>query len=298
MSHALMPDFCSFAIVLLRRFAVAMFILLAAAAADAAQNSASGQFSGSKLKLNIEDAYSFWAKGGAGGSDPVIRVAVSNSGLNAAFFDAWYDREYAIEKIIVDDQSKVVYFDFDADGKYRGLSYLFGSGDGCGYCYDTKVRSTVRVDGGRLKGKVAFPGRDGPLAFDIDFDVAVPAKIWGDALPRDGGDPGRAYLAYHKAIGAQDPKAVAAAMDAHGKEVIAKFQKQGKLKGFLEYRWNDIHYEMKNVSVVGGFVRGEQAIVFFDGNSKTIERMYGEAKMRREGGVWLVDDELLRVGAR
>ena len=55
---------------------------------------------------------------------------------------------------------------------------------------------------------------------------------------------------------------------------------------------------MKNVSIVGGFVRGEQAIVFFDGNSKTIERMYGEAKMRREGGVWLVDDELLRVGAR
>jgi hypothetical protein len=297
MLHALMPDFRSFAIVLLRRFAVAMFILLAAAAADAAEHSASGQFSGSKLKFNIEDAYGFWAKGGVGGDDPVIRVAVSNSGLDAEFFDGWYDRQYAIGQFIVDDENKVVYFDFNADGKYRGLSYYFGSGDGCGYCYDSKVRSTVRVEGGRLKGKLAFTASDDPVAFDIDFDVAVPSKVWGDALPRDGGDPGRAYLAYHKAIAAQDPKAVAAAVDAHGKEGIAKFQKQGKLKGFLEYRWDDVHHGMKNVSIVGGFVRGDRAIVLYDGSS-TIERMHGEAKMRREGGVWLFNNELLQVGSR
>ena len=43
-----------------------------------------------------------------------------------------------------DDESKVVTFEFDADGKYRGLSYYFGPGVGCGFCYDSKVGSTVR----------------------------------------------------------------------------------------------------------------------------------------------------------
>ncbi len=298
MLRALVPDFRWFAIVPLRRCAVMMFILLAATAADAAENSASGQFSSFKLKLNVADAYSFWAKGGVGGDDSVIRVAVSNSRLDAEFFDWWYDRQYAIGQFIVDEENKVVYFDFDADGRYRGLSYYFGSGDGCGYCYDSKVRSTVRVDGGRLRGKLAFKASDDRVAFDIDFDVAVPSKVWGDALPGDGGDPGRAYLAYHKAIAAEDPKSVAAAMDAHAKEVIAKFQKQGRLNEYLEYRWNDVHFGMKNVSIVGGFVRGDRAIVLVDGSSTTIERVHGEARMLREGGVWLVDSELLQVGSR
>lgn len=283
--------------VLLRCCAVALFVLLAAAA-DAAPNSASGEFSGFEVKLNIEGAYSYWAEGGVSGSEPVIRVVVSNSGLNAAFLDRWYDRQHAIEAIIVDDQNKVVYFDFDAGGRYRGLSYYFGSGYGCGYCYDSKVRSTVSAVGGRLKGKIAFKANDSPMAFDIDFDVAVPSKVWGDALPADGGAPGRAYLAYHKAIEAQDPKALAAAMDARSKALFAKYQKQGELQQNLEFRWEEIHYGMTSVSIIGGFVRGDWAIVLFDGSSTTINRMHGEATVRREGGVWLVDDELLQIGAR
>lgn len=291
------PDVYSLGRVLLRNFGGALLALVITTS-NAAGDPASGQFSGTRLKLDISGAYGFWAKGGTSGNDPVIRVAVSNSKINSPYMDGWYDRQNAISELIVDDEHKVAYFDFDADGKYRGLSFYFGSGDGCGYCYDSAVRSTVRVDAGRLKGKIAHKARDGAHAFDVDFDVAVPGKVWGNALPKDGGDPWRAYLAYHKALEAQDAKALAATMDARGKALLVQQQKDGNLKQDLEFRWSEMHFRMKRLSIVGGYVRDDVAVVLFDGGNPTIERVHGEARIRREGGVWLFEDELVQIGAR
>lgn len=275
---------------------LALAIAIAAPATVSAQASASGHFSGRAVKLPIAGAYSYW-DAASSGNGRVIKVVVSNAGFKPERIDAWYDRAAAIHDLFVDEQVKVVTIDFDADGKYRGYSYYFGSGDGCGYCYDSAVSSTVRAGNGRLKGKIAHASNES-ASFDIDFDVPIPDKVWGDALPRDGGEPGRAYRAYTKALEAGDVKALKAASTARGKVLVDKYEKNGEIKGYVDYRWDEVHYRMQAVNIVGGYVRGDRAVVLFDGNSKMFDALHGEVTLHNEGGAWLVDEELVQIGKR
>lgn len=133
---------------------IATLLVVAATAAAHAQSSASGRFDGRSMKLDIGGAYSYW-DGAMSGNGRVIKVAVSNAEFKPDLIDQWVDRGAVIHDLFANEQVKVVHFDFDPDGKYRGYSYYFGSGDGCGYCYDSSVRSTVRVAGGMAANRVA-----------------------------------------------------------------------------------------------------------------------------------------------
>ena len=293
---AAMPELRDRTFALMRRLGVSAAIFVSLVATAAAQT-ASGHFAGRTLELPIAGAYSYWDQA-SGGNDRVVKIAVSNAEFRADLLDDWHDRGAAVHEFFADDRVKVVYFDFDADGKYRGYSYYFAPGDGCGWCYDSTVHSTVREANGRLSGSIAFNGGAGAVAFDLKFDVPIPAKTWGQALPAGGGDPGRAFLAYHKALAAGDATALKVVSDAHGKDLLAKHQSQGDLADYLDFRWNDMHYRMQSVSVVGGYARGDRAVILFDGSSKLFDALHGEVTLRRVGGAWLVADELVQIGKR
>jgi hypothetical protein len=276
-------------------------VLLSAAtlavASDApAPGKASGTFEDKKWKVKIGGAYAFWDKSAGSGDAPVIQVAVSNSGFAADILDEHFDREHAINALFADEETKVVFFEFDDSGKYRGLSYYFESGDGCGYCFSTEVKSTVRNAGGRLQGDLTYDGDD--RKFRITLDVPIPAKTWGEPLPPDGGAPGKAFLAYHQALDKRDKKALSELVDADYKERIQKYQSEGRLDAYLDYRWKDEHTELRTIRITGGFVRGDRAVVLFDGSNGYIDHLYGEALLRREGGKWLVDRDMVEVGTR
>jgi|RhiMetdeSRZDD1v2_1073273.scaffolds.fasta_scaffold00473_36 hypothetical protein len=257
---------------------------------------ASGKFKDQKWTVPIAGAYAFRGKTGGFGDDEVIRVAVSNTKFVPEAVDWHYDREHAINTYFIDDETKVVYFEFDDSGKYHGLSYYFESGDGCGYCFDSKVKSTVRAADGRLKGDLTYKGDD--REFQITLDVPVPPKTWGEKLPPDGGAPGKAYLAYHQALEKRDKKALYAIADSDVKARYQKYEKEGKLDGYFDYLWHDEHTELKTVKITGGFVEGDRAVVLFDGTGAVIDNLYGEALLRRENGAWLVHEDMVSVGSR
>ncbi|HUH94981.1 MAG TPA: hypothetical protein VL742_17775 [Casimicrobiaceae bacterium] len=257
---------------------------------------ATGFFASAKRRLDVDGTYAFWAKSAAPGGGEVIKVAVSNAYFTEGFFDDYYDRENAIDKVFVDDQAKVVYFEFEPGGKYHGLSYFFAPGENCGYCFDSAVQSTVRVTDGHLKGRIAFKRAGTNPAFDIELDTPLPSKDRGTALPSGGGEPGRAYVAFHKALNAGDRKGTYALLDSKHKALWTKYDKEGV--DVMGPYWSDFHSKMSTVSVTGGFVRGDHAVVLFDGGSKLIEHLHGEALMRRENDVWLLRDELVSVGRR
>ena len=272
--------------------AIAMLLAFPAAA-----QTASGRFSSSTLDVPLAGAYSYWDQA-TGGKDRVVKVVVSNAELPAPLLDDWYDRAAALREFVVNDSVKIVTFDFDADGRYRGYSYYFASGDGCGWCYDSAVRSTVRGSNGRLAGSIAFEGGPGAVGFDVKFDVPIPPKAWGQPLPAGGGAPGRAFLAYHKALATGDAGALKAVLDVRGKEVLARHQSQGDLAEYLDYRRSDIHYSMQDVAVIGGYVRGDHAVILFDGSNRLFDALHGEVILHRAGNTWLVADELVQIGQR
>ena len=283
-----------------RRIALTVLAVLSAvslfAADPPAPATASGKFEDARFQLEIAGAYAYWGKTGGFGDDPVIRVAVSNAQFKASALDAFYDKACAIHDRFADEDAKVVNFEFDPNGKYTGLSYYFESGDGCGFCYDSKVKSTVKVSGGRLAGTISYKGDD--RQFDVTFDVPMPPKAWGDPLPKDGGAPGKAWLAYHAALEARDKKAIHALLDADMKAMWAQDEKDGDLDGWIEYLWHDQHTMLKTIHITGGFVNGDRAVVLFTGSSVYIDHLYGEALLRREGGEWLVHTDMVDVGER
>jgi hypothetical protein len=256
---------------------------------------ASGNFEDQRFKVPISSAYAFWDKAFMDDGH-AIHVAVSNTGFPPEALDEHYDRGHAINTLFADDETKVVYFELDKTGRYHGLSYYFESGDGCGYCFDSKVKSTVHADGGRLKGDLSYAGDD--RRFQITLDVPIPQKTWGDPLPKDGGEPGNAYLAYHAALDKRDKNAILALSDAEMKERFHEYEKQGKLDGYLDYRWHDEHTDLKTIAITGGYVRGDHAVVLFDATNPYIDRLHGEAILRREGGAWLFHRDMVDVGTR
>ncbi|HEY4229459.1 MAG TPA: hypothetical protein VGO79_04765, partial [Thermoanaerobaculia bacterium] len=86
--------------------------------------------------------------------------------------------------------------------------------------------------------------------------------------------------------------------DADMKKRFLDYEKQGKLDGYLEYRWHDEHTDLKTIAITGGFVRGDHAVVLFDGSNAYIDHLYGEAVLRRENGAWLFHRDMVDVGKR
>jgi hypothetical protein len=264
----------------------------------AAAQTASGQFSSKELDVEIQGAYSYWDKSGGFDDAQNIKVVVSNAKFRAEFIDRWYDRRYVISELFADEEVKVVHFEFSADGRYRGYSYYFGSGDGCGYCFDSTVGSTVRVAGGRLAGKITSPAKDGSVSFAIEFDVPIPQKTWGEPLPAGGGDLAKIYAAYHTALEAKDVKTLKGLTDARYNQRLAEHEKAGDLQEYLEYRWEDVHMRLANIKVTGGFVRGDYAVLLIEGSNPIFDNLSGDAIFTREGGTWRMGDELLQIGKR
>ena len=272
-------------------------LTLAVGAAEAPVNgTATGRFEDKTWKVKLSGAYAFWDKTHGTDEAKRIQVAVSNSGFVAEAFDEHYDREHAINSLFADDETKVVYFELDEKGGYHGLSYYFGPGSGCAYCFSSEVKNTVKPKNGRLQGRLVY--KDDSFDFDVTLDVPIPPREWGEPLPKDGGDPGKAFLAYASALEARDQKRIYALLDAENKEHFQKYEKEGNLDDWLAYLWKEEHTELKTIRITGGFVRRDRAVVLFDGANSYIEKLHGEAVLRREGGAWLVHRDMIEIGSR
>jgi hypothetical protein len=154
-----------------RRSVPILLALLAApaaprAAADEAPT-AKGTFKSKTITMEVKSAVAFRGRSSFDKED-VLMVAVTNAGIKADVLRGYYDRARAVDKRVKDDETGVVLFEFGKDGAYRGYSFYFAPGNGCGYCGGGNV-STVKLAGGRLKGTLKDSGND--RSFDIALDV-------------------------------------------------------------------------------------------------------------------------------
>jgi len=268
--------------------ALILAIVLAAGtvfAADPLASSVRGKFSSDGVTLDARSALAFKGKSFLGGDDAII-VAVTNARVNADALAEFYDRRRAMDKRIKDSNTGVVYLEFRADGRFRGLSYYFGPGNGCGFCTST-VESSVTVAGGRMTGMLK--GTEASRPFDLALDVALMSDEHGAPLPAEGGAPGAAYLAYHKALLSRDRATLKTLLSQEGLQGWTDAEKKGDIDGYLRYLGEE--HPDKSVRIVKGYVRDNGALLLVSGESR-IGKLNGEVLLVKEKGTWRINDEL------
>jgi hypothetical protein len=254
-------------------------------AADLPAPSARGKFSSSGVTLDAKSAVAFKDKSFLGGDDALI-VAVTNARINADALAEFHDRRRAVEKRIKDSDTGVVYFEFRPDGSFRGVSYYFGPGNGCRFCSST-VASSVRFAAGRLTGTLT--GTEASRPFVLVLDVPLMSDDHGAALPADGGAPGAAYLAYHKALVGRDRAALKPLLSQEGMQGWMEAEKKGDIDGYLRYLADE--HPDKSVRIVKGYARDDSALLLVVGES-AVGTLNGEVLLVKEKGTWRINDEL------
>jgi hypothetical protein len=271
------------------RLLAASLMLAAFVTASLAQEqkeNASGKFVGREWTFEVHGAYAYPGEVGMD-DEPGVIVAVSNAGFNTQRLDQIWDREYVLDNYHRDENTLLVYFHFAKDGKYKGMTYAFGSGDGCGFCYNGAVASTVKIEKGRIHGRLSLGEEPNEAFWDLTFDAPVAPTDYGTPLPAGGGEQGKIYAAYHTALNGDTPAALKPFLDDGDQELLAE---DGA--GMLD-RLRDVH-PMKSYEVTKGFVNGDHALLLVDGETE-IMKVENEVHFVKLAGTWRVYQEFQQV---
>jgi hypothetical protein len=135
------------------------------------------------------------------------------------------------------------------------------------------------------KGAEDFMGH--PYEIRVRFDAPVkaakakeplPDAKTGKKLPADGGEPGKAYMAFDKAIRTKDAAAIRKMNPSETKDVSDK-----DMSDMLELM---AAMSPANVKIVEGYQSGDTAVLYLTGVEGGQKR-YGTVTMKKSGGAWL-----------
>jgi hypothetical protein len=275
---------------LLAASTIALVLAASASAQDtkapAAKEAASGKFEGREWTFEAHGAYAF--PGEVGMDDEAgILVAVSNGTFTNDALDRYWDRQYVIDNFLRDEHTLIVYFHFGKDAKYKGMSYYFASGDGCGFCYNGNVKSTVKIDKGRIAGKLSLAEEPNEAFWDLTIDAPIAPSDYGTPLPAGGGEQGKLYAAYHAALNGDDPNALKPMLDAED-QALFESDAQATLSDKREV------HPTKSYKVTKGFIKGDRALLLVDGET-AIMKVTNEVHFVKLDGTWRVYQEIQQV---
>jgi hypothetical protein len=248
----------------MNRVPLVLLVIILAATDALAQTRAplSGKFSSNGAAFEIAGGVAFTGTSSLDRQTPVILVAISGTKLNVDAVADFVDRTRAIEHLVKDDETPIVYLEFTPQGRWRGLSYYFAPGNGCGYC-TSEATSTVQLTKGRLTGTVKSTEKDRP--FNVVLDIEVLNDDHGAPLPTDGDAAGKAYLAYHAALVKADAGALKPTLSPGNLEVFARAQRNNDVAGYVSYLAEK--HPLKSVRITKGWSTAAKASLLIEGES-------------------------------
>lgn len=259
------------------------------AAAASIPPGARGLFRSKDLEFELADGYAFRSEEFLVGGKTVA-LAISNAGFNAEFIDQYHDRRALIDQYFVDEETAVVYFLFSPTGAFQGYSYELEPGNGCGYCEDPSVASTVRLADSRLVGTLRLDTAE--RSFDIAIDLPVASDDFGEEQGTSGGASGSAYLRIHNALAQRDQAALQGLLTAERlaewNQAKAASPEQGEI---FFASLADAH--PASFRIARAFEKGDRALLLVVGTSPD-GPVRGEALLRKEKGTWRLQDEVYR----
>lgn len=206
------------------------------------------------------------------------------------------DIDDAITRQIFDHDSAELQLRLDADGKMvEGLQLYVPPGS-------NRSLSSNEVGSLSLTGPVGvraagrFKLDDDELHCDLTFDLpmggvgaaskpAAKPKPAGQALPAGGGEPGKAYMAMHRATLAGD---VAAMLALAQKDKADEMRKSRGTAEFPQMLAMVRAFEPVEVRVTGGHVDGDRAELDIVGKEADGAAMTGTVSLVREAGGWKI----------
>jgi hypothetical protein len=216
---------------------------------------------------------------------------------HAALLQAKYDEiDDAVTDQVFENDGAKLELRFDAEGKLvEGLQLYVPPGNN---------RSVSGNEVGELKLNVPMTTRangrfilsdDDKLKCDIQFDVAItgkgppppPPKPWGIALPAGGGEPGKVYMAMHRATLASD---VDAMLKHATKEKADKMRAARADPEFPKMLEMIKAFEPAHVRVVSGRSDATRAELQIDGKESDGSAMTGVVKLVMEAGSWRIEN--------
>jgi hypothetical protein len=261
-------------------------ILAAPLAAQDEKPQASGKFEGRNWTFEALGAYAFPGEVGMD-DEPGVKVAVSNGSFSTVSLDRLWDREYAIDTFLRSDEMLIVYFHFAKNGAYKGMTYYFASGDGCGFCYNGAVESTVKIEKGRIHGKVKQKPEPDEVSWDIAFDVPVAPSDYGTPLPAGFGEQGKIYAAYHESLNANSAEALRPLLDDDDAADLKEHPDE-----LMSAKRED--HPTQSYRITKGWVRGDWALLLVEGET-SVMKVHTEVHLLKLAGTWRVYNEVLQV---
>lgn len=271
---------------------VAAVLLLAICAPARAADpvTGSGEFMNRGFTMPVVSSVAYRGKSLLDKED-VIVVAISNQHFDQPWMAMFHDRTRMIEKRFTGGDTAVVYLEFKPGGAYKAHHFHFKSGNNCGYCAGNMgVTSTVKIAGGRIAGTITI--KDTEKDAKVKIDTPILSDDHGPSLPAGGGEPGKAYLAYHQAMATGDPAKVVPHLSKENGKYITDAVKKGKGSQMMTNYTRE--HPTKSVTIVRGWSKGDTALILWEGET-SILKLTGEAVLVREGGKWVVDEELADV---
>jgi hypothetical protein len=147
----------------------------------------------------------------------------------------------------------------------------------------------------RIAGTISVPPGDffdEEFAYSVEFDVPIERKpapvVKGKPLPAGGGDVGKAYEAYRKAVAAGDLPAIRLVVAADLVEATMEPDFPEMLE-FIQMM------QPKKIRITGGNIDGDNATL--EVTSLDEEHTTATVTMQREGGKWKMVKEAWRSGS-
>ncbi len=273
-------------------------LLLSCFAATAAQAGVTGKCTHEGKPLVFVDAYAALAPDPFDDAKKVTTLWLLTEKLDRAELAQANPDEIgdAIDSQVYDGDGAKLELRFDAEGKVVEALQMFVppgtsrsiSGNDVGE-YTPKGPAAARVSGRFVLGD------DDKLSCDFSFDEAIagkgppapPPKPWGTVLPKGGGEPGKAYMAMHRATLAGDVDAMLALAAKSRADEMRKSRSQPDFPKMLEMVKA---FEPAEVHIVSGQADATRAELVIAGKESDGSAMTGKVKLVREDGAWKIDN--------
>jgi hypothetical protein len=139
---------------------------------------------------------------------------------------------------------------------------------------------------------------DSPYQFDVSFKAAVQSqKVMnaknGTALPNGGGEPGKAYLVYAKALEAGDLESMMKHKELSSEQIQKMEQvKKESPEQFKQQMAMLSKFTKKNIKVLEGYTNGKEAMLSVEGiDPLSNKSVRGKVEMKQVNGQWMLVDE-------